>query len=181
MQKENLQLESNSIFINSQSIIELKNNKDLTFQKKSQKIASNTNYYISPNLKIKLFNPQVIFIDRKYLVLSFNKEKYASLLNLLKTTNNNIYSALEEKFVLDKNKTAYSIVSESESYFTLRCSLPHFKNKYFIKCKFEDEQDVPFTFPKKNIFLKCIYVDIRSIWETSEKRGFNLEIKFIDY
>lgn len=180
--EENEKNDIGEVFItNSETIIELKKNKNLKFQKKAQKIVTNTSYYIFPKLKIKLFSPQVIFVDKKYLVLSFNKEKNASLLNLLKTLNETVYSELENQIVLNKNKQNYSIVGENEMYFTLRCSLPHFKNKYFITCNFEGQENVPFTFPRKNVFLKCIYLDVRNIWETSEKRGYNLEIKFIDY
>lgn len=176
------EFESGNIFITSEVLSKLIADKNISIIKKSQKTSDYYNYFITPTLTIRLFNPMIIVSNPKYFVLSFEKSNNLVLLSMLKNIHEKLMFFIKSNYYIrDGNKLKHPIHVESEEYFTIRCSLPHFNNKYFIKCDFEDEKNVKFTLPRQKIKVKSIHLDIRNIWETNNKIGYNLEVKYINY
>lgn len=145
------------------------------FQRKSQKEKGSYNYYITPNCSIYLYDAVVMIADPKYIVLKFDKVKHASLLKLLNTISNQMIDMLKQSYPLSY-KIIFPIYGEQQDTFTVRCSLPHVRNKYFIDCVFENET-VDFALPRRNCVFQKIGVVVRNIWENKERIGFNIEIK----
>lgn len=149
--------------------------------KKAQKTKNASNYYISPNLRIKLYNCKLMIANANYFVLIFDKKDNMSLLLMLRSIDNMLYNYIKSNYYISNNKIKYSIHSETDEIFTIRCTLPHYKNKYFITCDFEEEKNVKFTIPKTYKILKSIHIELRNLWETPEKIGYNTEVKYINY
>jgi hypothetical protein len=76
--------------------------------------------------------------------------------------------------------TKYEVFQEQQDTFTIRCYMPHFKNKYHIETYLRGEK-IQFNIPRKNVVLESVYVDVRNIWEKNNKMGYNLEVKVIVY
>lgn len=169
-----------SVNVTTEYLKELIENNVLKIMKRTQKNKENSNYYISPNLKIKLYNCKLMIVTPTYFVLSFDKFKNTTLLNLLRNVDNLLFKYIKSNYYI-RDKIKYPIHSETDDIFTIRCSLPKLKNRYFITCDFEDQKNVPFTLPRTNIILKEISVEIRNIWETPDKIGYNIEVKHINY
>lgn len=170
---------NNSFIITSEILKNFEENKSLKLIKKKQKNVNNYNYYLTPNLSIKLYNPKVLFVTNSYIVFEYKKHDILNLFNLLKHANEMIYKELSLFTRLDiKNVyNLYSIVDES---LTIRCSLPQKNKKYLIESiDMYTNEKKQFNIPKKGICVNEVILDIRNVWETDDKIGFNLELKSI--
>lgn len=166
-----------TIILNSEKLYELKSERLISLSKKYQKNSLDYNFYINPNVGIKLYNAKVHEIAKNYVVFSFDKKDYINLFILLKHINE-YFIDLYKSSDFHENKTIYDIFVDKQDFFTIRCYLPHVKFKYFIKNYLNDEETY-FTLPRKGVILNEILIDIRNLWikEKDNKVGFNLELK----
>ena len=124
-----------TIILNLQILNDLIKTDTIKIMKKRQKILQNNNYYFTPNLGMNLYNAKVSFVNPKFLVLQFCKYQNINLLTLLRRVNDILQTQLKKEHSELFDKDIYSMISEQEDTFTLRCSLPNNKGKYFIKCQ----------------------------------------------
>jgi hypothetical protein len=73
-------------------------------------------------------------------------------------------------------KQDFGIVYETEESFTIRCYIPHSGSKYHVICK-EGDSDVLYCKPRSGCKYNSVVLEIRNIWETDIKRGYNIELK----
>lgn len=165
--------------ITSKSIIELCNNNIITIIKKNQKTRSNYNYFISPNLSIPLYNSKVLISTQDYIVLEFDKINNFNLYLMLKTIDKYIINYLKECFTIDEKITIYSLYSDTETHFTIRCSLPNYNYKYSIKYYNSENNQIPFKLPKKDSIIPKLSFDIRNLWHSNNRIGYNLQLKLL--
>jgi hypothetical protein len=166
--------------LTSESLTNLIQEGKLNILKKSQKLG--TNYFFTPTIGIKLYNPKVIFTDRKNITFQFDKRTNLNLYKMLEYIN----SILMKKY---KNSSQtipelnYNLFSENDDYFNIRVFLPYSKGKYDIQVL--DNQShaefTPFRIPNKGAVYDIIVVEIRNIWEQPSRSGFNLELKSIEH
>lgn len=142
------------------------------------------NYFISPKLSIKLYKPKVIFVNPKTITFEMSKIN-TGLLGLLRRCDQIITDKIktqdhEDSLDLDK-KIKYGIFYENESNNTicLRCYLPAFKTKYLIKY-IEEREEVPFKLPRSNSVIDEVIIDIKNVWVSGNKIGYNLELKIVN-
>ena len=165
-----------TVIINSDILSSL----NITILKRSQKVALNHNYYFSPNMALYLYNPKVTFINPKFIVFEFDKRTHLNLLLLIKRLDDTLQNQLKKKFSELFDKEIYNIVSETETHFTLRCFLPTVRNKYNIICK-GDVDNMVFKLPRLDCIFKDIMVEIKNVWQTGNKIGYNIELKSVNY
>ena len=165
------------IILNSTILNETK----ITLSSKPQK-NNFFNFYFSPNMAIKLYNPRVSWIDEcyphKHISFSFNKTLNMSLLNLLKHINTRLTNEYNTMSKVENNSLG-SIYFEKDDTFYIKCYMPNFKARYSIK--YMDKEDKPldeyFKIPRVGCIYDAIVLDIRNIWKGNNKSGFNLELK----
>jgi hypothetical protein len=167
------------ISLTSEIIRDLTDQCVITIIKKRQKDSSdskpNFNYFITPNLRINLFNAKLLVSNPKFIVLQFDRYRDLSLLSLLKTVNTRIIDYLNRCYPVDC-PNIYSLYSEQENTFTLRCYLPQVRSKYLISYEVDGE-DCKYVTPRQSSIIDCVGIEIRNIWESGGKMGFNLEVK----
>lgn len=148
--------------------------------RKRQKNIENSNFYFTPNIGLRLYNAEIMIVNMKYIVFKFDKVKDLNLLTLFRNISKHLQYKLKTRFGLDfSNKNVYDIVSEQDTTYTLRCSLPNYNGKYHIKYH-EDSEPKWFKLPRVGTRYNCITIEIRNIWENDKGFGFNIEIKQID-
>lgn len=141
------------------------------------------NYFISPKLSIKLYKPKVLFVNSKTIIFEMSKIN-TGLLGLLRRCDQIITDKIktqnDEFLDLDK-KIKYGIFYENELNNTicLRCYLPAFKTKYLIKY-IEERQEIPFKLPRSSSIIDEVIIDIKNVWVSGNKIGYNLELKIIN-
>jgi hypothetical protein len=147
------------------------------------------NYFFSPNISIKLYNPKITWIENNNISFSF--QKYATIENNVIIKNDNIsflellrninikllkvFYDYKENYGHNHNKDLPSLFYEKDQYFYIKCNLPNKNGKYFIKT-----QNGEFIKPKIGTEFTSVILDIRNIWEINGKVGFRLELKEID-
>lgn len=168
--------------MNTEILKESIKNDVLTLFKKNQKNSNNINYFFSNSISINLYKCNVSYRDAKHITLQFDKIINSSLFNMLSNFHEILSELLIKKFGINENKKFYPIIYETEnsSKFSIQCYLPQNYNKYFIECTF-DNNECSFKLPHKNSELNFVNVEIRNIWESNNKLGYNIEIKKIDY
>jgi hypothetical protein len=171
-----------SIILTSAVIRELCSNGGITIIQKSQKNSGDYNYYITPNLSLKLYGGKVLISDPKYLVLQFDRYTNINLLNLLRNTTSNISEYLKNCINID-TKLIYPMFNEQENTFTIRVYLPHVRYKYSIETNIlsEEKNMQPFTRPRVGMILREARVEIRNLWQNKGRIGFNLELKYLGF
>lgn len=163
--------------LTSESLTNLIQEGKLNILKKSQKLG--TNYFFTPTIGIKLYNPKVIFSDRKNITLQFDKRTNLNLYKMLEFIN----SILMKKYknssqtVPDLN---YNLFYENDDFFNIRVFLPYSKGKYDIQVT-DNANFIPFRIPNKGAVYDIVVVEIRNIWEQASRSGFNLELKSIEH
>lgn len=167
-----------TIILNSDILQELIISKTLKIIKKSQKISNNSNYYFTPSIGIKLYNPKIMYSNLKSVVFEFDKYEFLNLLQLLRSINDKLQYKLKHDYSELFDKEIYNIMSERDDKFTIRCYLPHKNGKYFIK---SNESSFGFKLPKSNCVLDEALIEIRNVWCNDGKYGFNLELKSVSY
>lgn len=166
--------------IQTQQIQELIENNELYILKKHQKSGDNINYFFTPAIEIKLYKGIVVYRDQKNITLQFDKILNKSLYNMLSNIHDKLSTLLLSKFEINTDKKFYTMISETDTKFSIKCYLPHNYNKYFIKCSF-DNSECLFRLPHLKSELNSVVIKIRNIWETDDKIGYNTEIIDIDY
>jgi|UniRef100_A0A6C0ALS1 hypothetical protein len=170
-----------TIIINSEVLSELINSEQLKIVKKRQQHSDNFNYYFSPSIGLNLWKPKVMIINPKFIVLEFNKIEHMSLLILLRDINKKLQKLVKNKNSELFNTDIYNIMSEIDNdKFTIRCYLPNFKGKHLIKC-YVDKNEEMFKLPRVNTVIDNCIIEIRNIWKTNDKSGFNIELKSTSY
>lgn len=164
----------------TQQIQESIDNNELYILKKYQKNGNNINYFFTPAIEIKLYKGIVVYRDQKNITLQFDKILNKSLYNMLLNIHEKLSSLLLSKFEINTDKKFYTMISETDTKFSIKCYLPQNYNKYFIKCSFEN-LECSFRLPHLKSDLNSVSIKIRNIWETNEKIGYNIEITDIDY
>ena len=167
-----------SIVLSSITLDSLIKQGDLSIIRKPQK-EGGFNYFITPNVGIKLLHPKIVESNVNYIVLQFEKKTAITLIMLLKSVHNQLIKYIESSYMLSAT-TKYEVFQEQQDTFTIRCYMPHFKNKYHIETYLRGEK-IQFNIPRKNVVLESVYVDVRNIWEKNNKMGYNLEVKVIVY
>jgi hypothetical protein len=133
-----------------------------------------TNMFFSPSIGLELFNPQVTFVDLKTVVFTFSKVKDINLLIMLRYINKTLLSFLNP----GEDQKVYDIFHETDTTFSLRCYIPSFRGKYSVKY-FEDNEEKRFKVPKLNSFIPFVLIDIKNIWCSNNRYGFNLVLSEI--
>lgn len=157
----------------SETLNELFESREVNVIRKSQK-TEGFNYYFSPILIMKLYNPKVLIVNQKYIVFQFKKYENLSLLNMLRNFSVKLLDFVKRFYLIDA-KNVYNIASEQEDVFTIRCSLPSF-NK--IDCRFYGE-NVKFQLPKTQVHIDKVSVIIKNLWESKDRIGYNIELKSV--
>jgi len=164
----------------TQTLIDLVQSGELKVLKKRQKVAENVNYYFNPNLSIKLFDAKAMIVTQKHIVLEFDKVKHFGLLQFLRSINNILINFVKSKDCDLFDKSIYSLMSELENTFTIRCHLPNYKGKYFIESSMSGQKQI-FKLPRLNCKIDIATIEIRNIWGQDNKYGFNIELKGVTY
>lgn len=161
------------------------------------------NYFFSPNISIKLYNPKVTWVEnnnvsfsfQKYLTIENNtvvKTDNIAFLDLLRNINTSLLKVLydyKENYGHTQNKNLPCLFYEKDAYFYIKCNLPNKNGKYFIKTQDPDpsqskacfglKPDQCFIKPRIGTEYTSVILDIRNIWEINDKVGFRLELKEI--
>lgn len=166
-----------TILINSEVLSNLK----VGILRRSQKMECNHNYYFSPNMAMHLYDAKVVFINPKFIVFEFDKSTHLTLLDLMRRLNDKLQTELKKNCSELFDKEIYNIVSEKETSFSIRCFLPTIRGKYNIICKDSDENGLIFKLPRLDCIFKEITIEIKNVWQTGDKRGFNIELKSVNY
>ena len=104
-----------------------------------------------------------------------------SLLILLRDINKKLQKLVKNKNSELFNTDIYNIMSEIDNdKFTIRCYLPNFKGKHLIKY-YVDKNEEMFKLPRVNTVIDNCIIEIRNIWKTNDKSGFNIELKSISH
>lgn len=165
-----------TVIINSDVL----SNIQISILKRSQKNRSDHNYYFSPNMGMHLYNPKVLFINPKFLVFEFDKRTHLPLLLLIRRLDDILQQQLKKNFSELFHKEIHNIVSETDTHFTLRCFLPTIRGKYNIICK-DNDKSIEFKLPRINCIFKNVTIEIKNLWETGDRRGYNIELKYVNY
>ena len=103
-----------------------------------------------------------------------------NLLLLIRRLDDTLQKQLKKNFSELFDKEIHNIVSETDTHFTLRCFLPTVRNKYNIICK-GDVDNMIFKLPRLDCVFKDIMIEIKNIWKTGDKIGYNIELKSVNY
>lgn len=133
------------------------------------------NYFFTQNLPLTLFNPKIISIKDTYIVLQFEKRDSLELLKMLRNISESLYELIRSNWNMTSTSTYYPIHSEQETTFSIRCSL----NRSKCTSVFDNEV-VNFSLPRVGVTLKAVTAEIKNIWESGSKLGFNIELKSIE-
>lgn len=164
-----------TIILNSETLLNLKNNKTVILNKKYQKNSSDYNFYINPNIGIKLYNAKVSYITNNFIVFEYNKKDSLNLFILLKNINEYLLD-IYKKSDSHESKTLYNLFMDKTDTFTIRCHLPKSKFKYLIY-SYIDMDLINFNLPKQGLIYDEVFIDIRNLWIKNNIVGFNLELK----
>lgn len=164
-----------TIILNSEILLELKNNKGISLAKKYQKNSSNYNFFINPNIGIKLYKAKVSEITINHVVFEYNKKDSINLFTFFKHINEHLLDLYKQSDYY-QDKTIYNFFIDKQDTFTIRCYLPHNKFKYFIS-HYENDILQFYNLPKKGCIYDEVYIDLRNLWIKDNKVGFNLELK----
>lgn len=145
----------------------------LKIMKRAQKSNDSFNYFISPKLVLHLYKAKVVYCNSSYIVLGYSKFESLSLLTLLRHSSQVLKNKIEDSFIIPKSKEFFGIAQETEETFRVRCSL---SNKNITLIDSYTNRQIPFRLPKANSILDVVKIQIKNVWETPEKVGFNVEL-----
>jgi hypothetical protein len=163
-----------TILLSSNVLTEIVNNTGINIQRKLVKGTSN--YYFTPNMGVKLYNAQVSEVNPKYIVFKYKLIEATTLHTLLSFINSTFKASVNH--LVKKGKPFYNLFNSSDDYFYIRCHLPYKYGRYFTSYTV-DGVDTPFKLPRPGLVYSQVVFEIRNVWETTEKAGFNLEVKQI--
>jgi len=143
-------------------------------------ILANENYFLSPSFQIKLYNPKIIEINQKYIVFKYcdnDKER-------LKNISDSIINLFKNSILLSSDTIINPLCTQY-----IRCTLPipwspykksHYRylfDTYKGNVKYSIHSDNIKTLLNYNI--NKVIIDIKNIWKSDNKYGFNCIIKEI--
>jgi hypothetical protein len=170
-----------SVILNNTILNDIYKSKDLTIFKCS-KSGNFKNYFISPNISIKLYNAKVTWVNDNNVSLSFRKYgkienneiidngNYMVFLRNLNEKLLDIYKRYKEYYGHTDCETKPQLFYEKDNcdFFYIKCTIP--------KVKYNNSK------PVLNTEYNSVTLDIRNIWENNlGKVGFKLELKNIEY
>ena len=159
---------------------------ELKVTKKPQKVPGNYNYYFTSEsniLELTLYNPKVIFVKSTFIVLEFTKKESLSLLNKLRSMD-----IMFKNLVISSSSNSeinwYPMHSEQEETFSIRLHLPQIRNSYKIDYYITEPSTnetvkYAFTLPRVSAKYNKAVVNVKNVWETSGKFGYNIELKSV--
>lgn len=165
------------ILLNSEILNNLHKTNSIILSKKFQKKLNGINYFFCPTIGIKLYNPQVSWIDplQNNLSFCFNKWENMTLLKLLQSIHETL-SIIYDKSAYNEAKPLASFFFEKDDKFYIRTYLPKVKGHFGIKSLFNGDND-KFNIPRKDCIYNYIIIDFRNIWESNNRAGYNIELK----
>lgn len=167
---------SGRFILNTEIINDIISTNTLQFIEKFQR-GSGKNYFFTPTISIKLYNPKITWIDpyKKNLSFSLSKSNNLNLYIMLKHINSSLTNMYKHK--------AYNPLSnispffyEKGDFFYIKCYLPNTNKKYQISSFFNNTEE-SFIIPQIGYIYNTVIIDIRNIWEKNDNAGFNLELK----
>jgi hypothetical protein len=164
-----------SLILTNENINTLISTKSLHVSRKQQKIRGNFNYFLSPQMCLRIFNCKVLISDPKYIVLEFDKITDSTLYFFLQKISKSLIDYTTSIFNLSEENIFYSLYSDVDSKFTIRCYLPQSQKKYTTKY-YVDNEEMPFKCIKPRIFIDQVIIDVKNIWQNNNRIGFNLEL-----
>lgn len=167
---------SGRFILNSEIINDLISTNSLQLIEKYQR-RSGKNYFFTPTISLKLYNPKVTWIDSSKKNVSFLFHKYdnLTLYTMLKNINSSLVNFYKNKAYNPINNIA-PFYYEKGDYFYIKCYLPNMNNKYLVSSLFNDIEE-QFNIPRVGMIYNYVILDIRNIWEKETLAGFNLELK----
>lgn len=168
---------SGRFILNSEIMNDLLTTDTLKLIEKFQRGSSGKNYFFTPTIGLKLYNPKITWVDpyKKNVSFSFNKHENINLYTMLKNINNSLKNLYKNK-AYNPVETVSPFYYEKGDYFYIKCYLPQTNKKYHITSFFNDTEEA-FIIPKIGCTYSSIVVDIKNIWEKDNQSGFNLELK----
>jgi hypothetical protein len=157
-----------TIILNTEVLKQLLDEDVLKIIRKQQKNTKYYNYYFNENIGMRLYKCKVLYSNENYIVLEFDKFQNIMLLQLLRNVHNMLIKRLKIMYNITDEITIYTPYSETDDNFTIRCNIPHVKNKYGVECLFE-QMKIPFNIPKKGIVLDAVIVLKSSKTQKNEK------------
>jgi hypothetical protein len=163
-----------SIVLSSSTLTDIVNTTGIGVQRKT--VRGTTNYYFSPNMGLKLFKAQVYEATPKHIVFKYDIVNSSSLHSLLSYVNSTFKASVEPQ--IQKGKPFYDLFNFNGKHIYIRCHLPSKYGQIFVS-SFSDDNEIPFKLPRPGAIFEEVLFDIRNVWETKEKAGFNLELKSV--
>ena len=136
------------------------------------------NYFLSPPVIVRLKNPKIVEINQKYIVFKYDESEE----DALKELSNNILNSFKNNILLDDTVQLNPLCT-----YTFRCTLPipwtTYKKKYF-KYSFDFyKNEKPYIVTSDNINnlktedITKVVIEIKNIWKSNNKYGFNCLLK----
>lgn len=168
---------SGRFILNSEIMNDLVSTDTLKLIEKYQRGGAGKNYFFTPTIGIKLYNPKITWVDpyKKNVAFSFSKIENLNLHIMLKHFNKALSSIYKQK-AYNPIDNMSPFFYEKGDYFYIKCYLPNTNKKYQITSFLNNEEE-PFIIPKVGCSYNTVIVDIRNIWEKDNHAGFNLELK----
>lgn len=144
----------------------------------NETILANENFFLSPSYEIKLNNPKIVEINQKYIVFKYNDDEQDKLKNL----SDNIINSFRKSILLSSETIINPLCTQY-----IRCTLPtpwspykksHYRylfNTYKNNLKYNIHSDNIKTLINYN--LKKVIIEVKNIWKSDNKYGFNCIIK----
>jgi len=149
-------------------------------RRRQKKEGDNYNYFVSPKLMLEFHNGIVSYAAPTYIVIQYQKVTHIGLLSFLRYVSE-CFKRLVKPYVVNE-KTIYNLYLEKEDTFSVRCHLPRNGKGYTFKVVDScTKKEIEYTVPNKNVTIDYALVDIKNLWESSEKIGFNLEVRCLEY
>lgn len=143
-------------------------------RKEQQKGSLNYNYFIKPALGIKLYNPKVFISTQTYVVFQFDRHHNLPLLLMCRSIDKTIQHVIHRNFnthIPEANR--HSFFSEQQDTFTIRCNVP--KTKAGVHCEWEGGI-IPFKYPRVGTTYEEATIQLKNVWESSGRLGYNVEL-----
>lgn len=167
---------SGRFILNSEIINDLISTNTINILEKYQR-KGGKNYFFTPTISLKLYNPKVTWVDSTKKNISFLFKKYdnLTLYTMLKNINQSLINFYKNK-AYNPIENISSFFYEKGDYFYVKCYLPNMNGKFLITSVFNDVEE-DFKPPHVGLTYNTVILDIRNIWEKDNHAGFNLELK----
>ncbi|NBP02835.1 MAG: hypothetical protein EBU90_22510 [Proteobacteria bacterium] len=152
------------IIVDSQEIAAMCEDGRLSINMKPQRNGQGNNYLFNPDIGIICTNVSVIELNTKYVILGLNPTDGADGIRLGKHLQN----YLKRSYYIQETVPFYDLVNKTtdkEDYW-IRCYLPQFRGKSVFDLRQSDQ-------------LESVTLDIKNVWQLSDKLGFNVEVKCV--